>query len=380
LSKTILQYTMMITRTLNQIGNSLILSLFLLIASSTLVKAQTINYACNCEEDNPAGLISFVINTWGCAPGDVITIVNPVNLLDAAGNPLNSGDTFTFNPSAGTLNTFTLEGLSDPAGPIPTLSILKNGAMHFPDYEMFSCREPQFPITPANPSVCTGGLVKLTVVDGNGAAPTSTVTWTAMGSATQTISGTNDNCIELSYVVPGTYTVTVTGTSQDDACDYEFTTTVTVTDAGAGASLDGPMEIFVCAGDMDKEYELNDFSGGIDVTYKLTNTDDGTTYGPFGPYGTSTGTGGTGSGTGSGSTTTPPPGGGTVSFPAIAGNYEITVCNADVSANACLVSGITKSVVILDGPPAITLPADITLDHLCVGENYQYSCQKLALL
>jgi len=359
----------MITRTFKQLGNSFILSLFLLMASSTFIKAQSITYGCNCVEGNPPGLISFTISTWGCDPGDVISVFNPINLLDENGDPLQTGDTFFFNPIGTPGNTFTLNGLSDPSGPLPSLSILKNGGMHFPDYEMFSCRSPQFPIMPANPTICTGGIVKLTVVDENGDAPTSQVTWEAVGSDTimgvvPTFSGTNDNMVELSYSTPGTYTVNVSGTSQSSSCDYEFSTTVTVFDAADDAALVGPMELFVCADDMEKAYDVTGIGPGYEVTFKLTNTDDDTSYGPFGPFTT----GGTGSGTGSGTMGGSLPG--IVEFPEIAGNYEITLCNADTGPGACSLDDVTKSVLILEGPPTLGLPADLTLDHLCVGEEY----------
>ena len=185
----------MITHTFTHFKKSLILGLFFLMYSgSTLMQAQSISYECSCQDADPSGLLTFIVNTWGCAPGDQITLQNGVNLLDANGNPLPSGTPFTFV----TGSTFTLQGFSDPNGPVPVLTIFKNGMLHFSEYELFSCRAPAFNLTPANPTICAGELVTLLLVDDNNGAPPSQVTWSSPGadnimSVSPIIFGTNDN-------------------------------------------------------------------------------------------------------------------------------------------------------------------------------------------
>jgi len=345
----------MITHTFTHLKKSLVLCFFLLMfASNNFIEAQSVSYECSCDEANPAGLLSFVINTWGCDPSDVITLQNGTNLLDSDGNPLPDGTEFSF--VIGT--TFTLRGLSDPAGPVPLVTIFKNGEVLFPEYEMFSCRAPSFPILPANPSVCAGGLVTLSMVDEDGNPPPSDVTWTTTGAdeidmVSPVVSGESNNTLQVSYCNPGTYTVTATGTA--DGCDYSFSNTITVTNPSAGASITGASEFYLCGAPIEEEYTVMPIADGLDIGFKVIGA-DGMQIGNVMPGST------TGSGTGSG----------TVSFTGLAaGEYMLQLCNLDTEIGACKLGEVTAPISILDGPPTISLPEDMTLDHLCTGQEYE---------
>lgn len=344
---------MMITRIFTHFRRSLILGIFVL-ASASQMSAQggSINFGCSCLEDDPAGLMSFVINTWGCAPGDIITIQNSVNLLDASGNPLPNGTAFAYNYGT----TFTLEGYTDPGGAVPIVSIYKNGSLHFPLYNLYSCRAPQFPMMPLNPEICTGGLVTLSLADVDGIPPAGPITWTAVGSDQETTLGTGST-MDLSYCNPGTYTVTASGAV--GYCEFSYTNTVIVKDYAAGVNIEGPCEIYACAGiDIMKDYAATPICPGIEVGYKLLDAADNVIIAP--PVTGMT----TGSGTGSG----------TVAFdfsasPIAPGDYTLVLCN--LGTDGCKLDGVEKEITVFAGPPTIDL-GDPTVDltHFCAGQPH----------
>ena len=355
---------MMITQTFTHLRNSILcLMLFMTLGTSLFGQTDPFSfgahsYLCECNENLAPGFMEFSISVWGDDLDCEFTIENSTNLLDASGNSID-GVVFDYVTSTtnGISHTFNIMGITDGTAATPTFDLYKNGVIQVLGQTMTTCRIPDYPVMPVNPSVCIGGEVNMTI---DGGSSGGNVTWTASGMPTTFVqSGTNNQNVLISYAAAGTYTLEASGTSSA-GCDYSFTNTVTVTDPTQGSVITGPTEFYVGGGCTlpTKEYVVAPISDGIMLDFNLVDNSGAT------PVTIATFSGGTtGSGTGSG----------TVNFDGLglmSGTYDLVISNSSTAADACIVDGVSTSINIIDGPVAVDLGADVVLDHFCTGQAY----------